>query len=556
MRVLSYYALSASFREDLQLEVGPVDFTTVGHLRNLDMMSAIRAIRALRADHLIIAIENDNARPLAGPLSLLGALSGSKAMTIVWPDRRQEKISRFTALALGGRLLKAQFASRRAFRSAQKEAARLAREQPIYQRSIADDAKAILYLDANLSFGVAAGGSLGHIKGVIDGFAGRGYAVDYASVRAIPTDRARTRYRQVPPPSLLGFPPELNYYSFALDYERQVEQWAKETRYSFLYQRMSLHDFSGARLRTRLGLPLVLEFNGSEAWAAANWGQKLQLHDAAIASETAALRNADLIVTVSKVLAEQVAKAGVPPERIVTYPNCIDPEIFDPSRFSADDNLALREKLGIAPDALVATFIGTFGTWHGVDFLAAAIRTLIDSDPEWVARHKLHFLIVGDGLKMPEVRSILDRPPYRNHVTLPGLVPQHSAPSYLAASDIFLSPHVPNPDGTAFFGSPTKLFEYMAMERPIVAADLDQVGLVLRGEYLPTSRQGEPLAMLHQPGDEKDFLRAFRCAVEEPERAMSMAKNARAEALAHYTWDRHVGAILERLFMLTSQNRQ
>ncbi len=556
MRVLSYYSLSGAFRSTLESDAGcSLDFTTVGHLRNLDMMSAIRAIRALRSDHLIIAIENDNARPLAGPLSLLGALSGSRAMTIVWPDRRQEKISRLKALALGGRLLQTQFSSRRAFRSAQKEAARLASEQPTYQSSIAEDARAILYLDANLSFGVAAGGSLGHIKGVIDGFAGRGYAVDYASVRAIPTDRAKTRYLQVPPPSLLGFPPELNYYSFALDYERQVEQWAKKKRYGFLYQRMSLHDFSGARLRKRLGLPLVLEFNGSEAWAAANWGQKLQLHDAAIASETAALRNADLVVTVSKVLAEPVAKAGVPVERIVTYPNCIDPAIFDPSYFSASDNQALRKTLGIAADALVATFIGTFGTWHGVDFLAKAIRTLIDSDPEWVAWHKLHFLIVGDGLKMPEVRSILDHSPYRNYVTLPGLVPQASAPAYLAASDIFLSPHVPNPDGTAFFGSPTKLFEYMAMERPIVAADLDQVGLVLRGEYLPTSRPGEPLALLHRPGDEKDFLRALRDAVEEPEAAARMAKSARAEALAHYTWDRHVGTILERLSMLTTQNR-
>lgn len=555
-RVISYYPVTGALRTHLEYDAGcSLDFTTVGHLRNLDVMSAIRAIRALRSDHLIIAIENDNARPLAGPLSLLGALSGSKAMTIVWPDHRQEKISRLKALTLGGRLLQAQFISRRAFHSAQKEAARLASEPPIYQRSFAEDAKAILYLDANLSFGVAAGGSLGHIKGVIDGFVGRGYAVDYASVRTMPTDRGGAGYLQVPPPSLLGFPPELNYYSFALDYERQVEQWAKAKRYGFLYQRMSLHDFSGARLRNRLGVPLVLEFNGSEAWAAANWGQKLQLHDAAIASETAALRNADIVVTVSKVLAEQVAKAGVPAERIVTYPNCIDPAIFDPSRFSADDNLALRKKLGIAADALVATFIGTFGTWHGVDFLAAAIRTLIDSDPEWVARHKLHFLIVGDGLKMTEVRSILDHPPYRSHVTLPGLVPQASAPAYLAASDIFLSPHVPNPDGTAFFGSPTKLFEYMAMGRPIVAADLDQVGLVLRGEYRSTLRRGEPLALLHRPGDENDFLRAFRNAVEEPETAARMAKSARAEALAHYTWDRHVEAILEHLSMLTTQNR-
>ena len=85
---------------------------------------------------------------------------------------------------------------------------------------------------------------------------------------------------------------------------------------------MSLHNFSGARLRQSLGLPLVLEYNGSEAWAAANWGDRLVLHDMAISTESAALRNADLVVTVSKVLAEEVVAAGVPQERVLVYPNC------------------------------------------------------------------------------------------------------------------------------------------------------------------------------------------------------------------------------------------
>ena len=159
------------------------------------------------------------------------------------------------------------------------------REQPTYQEAAVRDAKAILYLDANLSFGVAAGGSVGHTRGVIDGFIARGYDVDYASVRTMPTDRLGARHLQVAPPSLLGFPPELNYYSFARDYERFVLHCARTRRYAFLYQRMSLHNFSGARLRSELDLPLVLEFNGSEAWAAANWGGKLQLHDAAVAFE-------------------------------------------------------------------------------------------------------------------------------------------------------------------------------------------------------------------------------------------------------------------------------
>lgn len=549
MRVISYYALTSQFRADLEVAARePVDFSVVGNLRNLGVVAAFQAIRALRSDRLLIAIENDNARPLAAPLSLLGALSGSKSMHIVWPDRKDEKLSRLKVLALGWQLLKEQVRTRWALRKAMTDATRLIAHPTPPQQRATPDSKAVLYLDANLTFGVAAGGSLGHIRGVIDGFVSRGYDVDYASVREIPTDAAGARWLQVPAPALLGFPPELNYYGFGADYERQIETWARQRNYAFIYQRMSLHNFSGARLRNRLGLPLVLEFNGSEAWAAANWSQKLQLHDAAIAAEKAALRNADLVVTVSEVLVDQVVAAGVPRERIVTYPNCIDPKIFDPARFSASDNAALRQQLGIADDALVATFIGTFGMWHGVDFLARAIRTLVDTDRDWVKRQRLHFLLIGDGPKMGEVRELLDQPQYDRYVTLAGLVPQGAAPSYLAASDIFLSPHLGNPDGTAFFGSPTKLFEYMVMGRPIVAADLDQIGMVLRGEYLPASMKADPpLASLHQPGDAKDFLFALRRIVDDPTGASAMAERSRATALAHYTWDHHVSAILDSL---------
>ena len=84
-------------------------------------------------------------------------------------------------------------------------------------------------------------------------------------------------------------------------------------------------------------------------------------------------------------------------------------------------------------------------------------------------------------LSRPKVREILGAGGGAPFVTLAGIRPQTETPRTLAASDILLSPHVPNPDGTPFFGSPTKLFEYMAMAKPIVASDLDQVGWVLKG---------------------------------------------------------------------------
>ena len=56
-------------------------------------------------------------------------------------------------------------------------------------------------------------------------------------------------------------------------------------------------------------------------------------------------------------------------------------------------------------------------------------------------------------------------------------MPHSAVPAYLDACAILLSPHVPMPAGSAFFGSPTKLFDYMAMEKAIAASRLDRFGV-------------------------------------------------------------------------------
>jgi glycosyltransferase involved in cell wall biosynthesis len=501
----------------------------------------------LRADHITIAIEDNNARSLAGPLMLIAAASGTRRIDILWPDDRREKISRAKIMLHILRLVKAQISGRIALCLASRKLSRL---EGVQQQSatMARKSSVILYLDANLSSGIAAGGSVGHIKGVIEGLSKKGFDIDYAACKSSPSTLPSVRWLEVAPTDMYGFPPELNCYLFNTDYEKRVRTYAKNNAYSFIYQRMSTHNFTGAQLRSELGIPLVLEFNGSEVWAAANWGERLRLHDIALRAELISLRNADVVVTVSNTLGDQLAAAGVPKERIVVYPNCINPLIFDPNGFSDADIAALRHRLKIAPDATLATFIGTFGAWHGVDFLARAIRRLIVENREWVEQHKLHFLLIGDGLKMPEVKKLLAVDPFRKFVTLTGLVAQAEAPLHLAASDIFLSPHMPNADGSAFFGSPTKLFEYMAMEKPIVASDLDQIGAVLKGTYLEdVPAADEPMGELFVPADETGFLSALRKVVDNPTSSRRMAKRAREAALRSFTWSHHVDAILQRM---------
>src|SRR5262249_54356833 len=159
--------------------------------------------------------------------------------------------------------------------------------------------------------------------------------------------------------------------------------------------------------RDELRVPLVLEFNGSEGWAQRNWGEPLKLEALGDSVERVSLRHADLIGTVSQALVEQAVSLGAARERGLFYPNGVRPPTLDPSRFTTADRRDAREAMGVPADATLCTFVGTFGTWHGTDVLAAAIRRLIDHDRPWLERHRLHVLYVGDGAFAPRVRAIL-----------------------------------------------------------------------------------------------------------------------------------------------------
>jgi glycosyltransferase involved in cell wall biosynthesis len=332
----------------------------------------------------------------------------------------------------------------------------------------------------------------------------------------------------------------------------QARQFTSRGTHSLVYHRLSSNNYTGVVLSREAHLPLVLEYNGSEAGQ--RIGRSPRDHDLAVLAEEVCLKHAHLVVTVSEVLKEELIQRGVEPDRIVCYPNGIDPEVFDPAHYSQEERETLRARHGIPADATVVTFLGTFGVWHGVEVLAEAIREMVDQDTEWLQDHKVHFLLIGDGACMPRVRDILSGERCDLFVTLTGLVPQDEAPAYLATSDIVVASHVPNADGSRFIGSPTKLFEYMAMGKGIVASDLDQLGQVLepslRVDCLPVEvPRGEEreLAVLTQPGDRAGLMAGMRFLVEQPAWRRVLGQNARAEVLARYTWDHHVDAILQRL---------
>jgi glycosyltransferase involved in cell wall biosynthesis len=100
-----------------------------------------------------------------------------------------------------------------------------------------------------------------------------------------------------------------------------------------------------------------------------------------------------------------------------------------------------------------------------------------------------------------------------------------------------VAPHLPLPD-TPFFGSPTKIFEYMALGRPIVASRLEQIGELL---------VDATTARLVTPGSADDLAAGITSVLGQPDGGRSLGRQAREEALCHHTWDERARLILDHL---------
>ena len=395
-----------------------------------------------------------------------------------------------------------------------------------------DKHKPPLYMKTDAVFEIKTGGSIAHSLGVVRGFENKLGAVqlllsaplpgiDFGTVLEIKYGLGRNI------PGLAGFDVNRQFLTFL------SEKW-ETLDPSFIYHRYSLGHYVGALISRKHGVPLVLEYNGSEVWIARHWGGR-PLREEKLFSriEQTILEAADLVVVVSEAMRNQLLDRGIANERILVCPNGVNPEIFHPNQASTE----IRQKHGFGNNDIVFGFIGSFGPWHGTDVLTAAFLNLLQTRNDLQGR--VHLAMIGDGPALPVIREKLEESEFRSHFKIIGEVPQLDAPHYLAACDVLVLPTVRNPDGSPFFGSPTKLFEYMATGRAIIASDIDQIGEVLKNNET---------AVLVEPGNVDALAQAMAGGVDLPKnKRLKLGLGARKMAVENPTWDAHVQKIIERL---------
>src|SRR4051812_9466432 len=383
-----------------------------------------------------------------------------------------------------------------------------------------------IYLRTDHWFGLTGGGSVAHTSGVVNELIEAGIDLELVSTDQLLGIVLDDRFRLVAPVydnrAIIKGAAELAYNETLIpELERRIAQ----SRPDFIYQRSSYMNYVGAMMRLRHGIPFVCEFNGPLRWVGKNWDREFDLLGGLSERiETLALRAADLVVVVSDTVGDLVKARGIPADRVLVNPNGVDIGIYRPDI----DSSALRASFGLDGKTVMG-FIGTFGEWHGADKLASAYVKLRADRPDLAPL--THLLMIGDGPTRARAQSVVDEGGAAQAATFTGPVPQAQGPLYLAASDILVSPHVPNPDGSRFFGSPTKLFEYMATGRGIVASDLDQIG-----EILEHGRTG----WLVEPGNIESLASGIRALALDVDLRTRLGAAARARAAERHSWRAHV----------------
>lgn len=296
----------------------------------------------------------------------------------------------------------------------------------------------------------------------------------------------------------------------------QLQNLYRDWPFDMIYERYSLWSRAGVDAACELGVPLILEVNAPlvrEQGA----HRELGLVDEALSIEQLVFSSADAIVTVSGLLRDYVISRGAHPNRVSVTGNAVDTSQFHPH--------VQPVEFGLPAGSFVIGFTGSLKKWHGVDVMMEAFRLLRRE------AQNAHLLIVGDGPKRGWIEGFIQGAGLENAVTMTGWLSHAELPGAISTMDVALAPY---PETDDFYFSPLKLFEYLAIGKPVVASGIGQIA-----EIITSGDDG----ILVPPGDFVRMARALLTLRADPRKAARIGRAAAALGARH-TWVDNAEAVL------------
>lgn len=222
---------------------------------------------------------------------------------------------------------------------------------------------------------------------------------------------------------------------------------------------------------------------------------------------------ADRIIAVTRGIREGIIQAGIPASKIVLSPNGVDDDLF--ATLSPERAKQVRQVHNWG-DKFVALYAGTLARSDGLEAIVRAAATLTNYQD-------LLVVFLGDGEVKPKLEALVEQSNLSNVAFIPSH-PKRRIPDFITAADVCLMPT--KSDDFFHMHLPNKLYDYMAGERPVIAA-------VPPGEA-KTMVEEARAGLVIPPEDEISLAAALLELRDSPEIRQRYGQNGRRYVLQHY----------------------
>jgi glycosyltransferase involved in cell wall biosynthesis len=170
--------------------------------------------------------------------------------------------------------------------------------------------------------------------------------------------------------------------------------------------------------------------------------------------------------------------------------------------------------------SFLVVYVGFMGKQDGLPLLIESIEYMIKNQN----RQDTHFVLVGGGTELPELRVMVAAKKLEPYVTFTGQVSPEEVGTYLSNSDVGVAPDPKNPlnDNSTMI----KILEYMAFGLPVVLFDLKE-----------GKRIAGPAAMYALPNDPIDFANQITKLLDSPELRRQLGECGRARIEEGLNWE-------------------
>ena len=172
-------------------------------------------------------------------------------------------------------------------------------------------------------------------------------------------------------------------------------------------------------------------------------------------------------------------------------------------------------------------YVGVMGAQEGLPYLLEAARRIVRD----MGREDVHFMLVGGGPALEEMRRRTLELGLDSHVEFLGRVPDDTLLQVLNTADVCVNCDEVNPMNDK--STMNKIMEYMALGKPIVQFELTE------GRF--SAREASLYA---KPNDARDFAEKIMTLLEDPVRRERMGRFGRNRVERQLAWQYEVPKLL------------